>query len=291
MLPKGDILINKPAIDWLTLTTWSATRYAYWQASFSEVGDWLGPNDSKFEQYKGIKKTFSPGTIFMGEGSQGAGCHYLMYATSRLAHMLYVDASQNVNQEDADTTNCSRIDLQVTIERPKNYDAWELGTALRRRGHLISSPASRSKLNPVELRTIYIGKWEGDKLIRIYEKEDKEGVVFLRFELRLQNDKKGGKAWAAWKSILRDDSRIGGILLDSVQLLNSQRVLEWFGPALSGYMPHRVKTSYSKSMSTRKWLESQVMPALDRYLRETDDTELIVKFYNILAGDIQDEEV
>jgi len=286
----SDIVVNSPAVDWITLTTWSRTRYHYWQDSFSEIGDWLGQNDTKFEQYAGIKLTHTPGTIFIGAGSQSGVGHYLMYLSSRLAHMLYRDASKGIEDEDEDRTNCSRIDLQVTIARPKDYDSWSLATALRERGKLVSTMASRSKANPVELRTVYVGSRTSDKLVRIYEKEDKEGELFLRFEVQYGNDRRGGRAIQTWRALLRDDSVMGRVLLNEIQLLNSKRLSAWFANALMGFDPLKIRTSYSKSMSTLKWFESQVMPALDRYLRETGDMELTMKFYKILAGDNGDKD-
>lgn len=284
--------INKPAIDYLSLTTYGTPLFEFWYNRFTIEGDWIkDENYTKFENYTGVKvDRDNMGTVFIGEGVQRNKNHYLMYVSSHLSEVLFSDIVRmrrelrQAEREGEFSINCTRLDIQCTIKSPPGWSQWDLEERLHTTGHLVHSSASMSKNR--EFRTVYVGAGGSDRLLRIYQKMDDNDELFLRFEIQYRNNKTGGYAYQAWSTI-RQQGEVGkaGILHNELITLGDSHLTDVFGPAIMSVSddPIKLKREYSRSMTTRNWFTGQVIPALSRYVDENPfDAELVDMFARVL---------
>lgn len=136
-----------------------------WPGTFKQ-GRWL--------QYKGWKAD----SLFVGVGEQGGKQHMVISASGSVANDLarWMDNDK--------TFYCTRLDVQRTIERPRQASLARIRAQTRTK----NSTLIQSKDND----TLYVGSRESDCYTRLYEKILDD--VWLRLEFEL----KGPRARAAW---------------------------------------------------------------------------------------------
>jgi hypothetical protein len=131
----------------------------------TKPGHWL--------QYHGRRS--DDGGIFHGQGIQGSRNHHIAHMSGERSDDW---ADYFMHAEWTDKIYCTRIDLQVTIEEPKEHDGLELYEKVHRKvKSIVRSPG---------VTTVYVGARSSQLFIRVYEKVLDER--FLRCEFELKQD-------------------------------------------------------------------------------------------------------
>lgn len=170
--------MSKSAIDFLRLATWSMSEHAYLLADIltSELGEW---KPGKWLQYHGWRKD----SHFIGTAEQENKRHSILNISGYHADGRYRGLLR------AETYYCTRIDLQITIQRPHGLRLAQVYSDLddeKKNASLI-----QSKLND----TLYLGSRTSDVFIRLYEKP--LDVMHLRLEFEF----KGKVSRAIWRAL------------------------------------------------------------------------------------------
>lgn len=251
------MLLNNPMVDYLTLTTFDRD---------SADGLWLlwdrltvdeQRESTRRMQYKGKVQD----GIFWGSGVQDGREHFMLQASGERADLVALELAGN------DEANCTRIDLQLTIHKPRGYSTRKVFDDLNEPG---AAWSGRPKaLNMVQsgdgCDTLYIGSRTSDLLMRLYIKPDEKGLpAFLRFECEYKRQKSG----PVWNSIAADREAISRFLFYEL----SRLPMLPFG--VSGKMLHILRATpqapavnrAESDSDTIRWLERQVEPAVLRLL-------------------------
>lgn len=176
----------KAHLDYLRLATWNTAHYSYMASQIMKVWSW-DYQPGKWLQYTGHRAP----QFFMGTGEQTGRRHHIVSASGSLAERMRKSLMK------LDGFYCTRLDLQITIEKPAWVDLTKLHKSLgKKRTTLISSE---------ENDTLYFGSRESDKFARLYEKPLNE-KMYLRMEFEL----KGNVASGTWNAILSGET-VGGI--------------------------------------------------------------------------------
>lgn len=265
------MIINRPAIDWLTLTTFTnlagneLLRVARRCATNSE------PKNRRIMQYEG--KTW--GNTFYGVAEQRGRGHMMLRASGATAHEAYDEIMQS---NPAMSVSCTRIDLQVTVRLTWNYSARALCDQLRTadwNGH-------KRKVTMIEggdgLDTIYIGSRDSERMYRIYVKRvDNES--YLRWEAEI----KGDLADQTWVAIT-----VGG-----ADAMNSiargefgrmpyvpNRAIDEIAACMDKYQAREIRPveRVRDSSSTMQWVSRAVSPAVNRMLSDHDYGDTMANF-------------
>lgn len=169
-------------IDYLRLGTWEPSTYCAIAQKINEhyitkPGHWL--------QYHGRRG--QDGSAFHGTGEQRNRVHHVCHISGETAEEWAKHLKFAVP---GDSLYCTRIDVQTTIERPKDYDALAL--------YELSKRKSRSIIKNPETSTVYLGARNSDLFMRMYEK-----IILETMYLRLEFELKGAYSrnwWAHWRS-------------------------------------------------------------------------------------------
>ena len=99
----GDkVILDAPAIDWLTFTTWDELEYKSWQEWQKQLaGD---QKTGKIRMYDGIWK----GSSFVGEGRQNNKAHGMIRISGSESNNAYFELLRG------DYAKCTRVDIQIT---------------------------------------------------------------------------------------------------------------------------------------------------------------------------------
>ncbi len=169
-------------IDYIRLGTWESSAYCTIAAKVNEhfitkPGHWL--------QYHGRRG--EDGSVFHGTGNQGGKvhhiCHFSGETSQEWSHHLKL-------QLPGDNLYCTRIDVQTSILRPKDYDPLKF--------YELSKRTARSIILNPETSTVYLGARNSDLFMRMYEK-----IVLDEMYLRLEFELKGAYSrnwWSHWRS-------------------------------------------------------------------------------------------
>lgn len=279
------MIVNRPALDWVTMTTWEAGIYRMWVKELMKRRDWfdLG-NSSRYENYVGAKVTKKEGTKYIGTGKQQKKSHYLSYISGALADKEYKKLV-GVRYYDQIRPNCSRVDIQVTVESPDGWNQMELLNRLHKNRLLVTTDASMCLRTKREQRTVYVGNKNGEKLIRIYDKQDDKYKQYLRFEVQYRTKRRGGKGNEAFWQIMKDRANMGRILSQELAWLYDDDLTAVFHESIEQWWDNPMSIRATRYPSTKRaeWLENSVIPALTRYLSENKDPELVTKFLGVLV--------
>lgn len=251
------MLLNEPLVDYVTLTTFDSS----WGEGFWKLWDELTVEDVaesvRRMQYKGKVQD----GIFWGTGVQSDRQHFMLQASGERADLVAAKAPIH------DDINCTRIDVQLTINKPRGYSTRQVFDELSEPG---AAWTGRPKaLNMVQsgdgCDTLYIGSRTSDLLMRLYIKPDANGAPsFLRFECEY----KRAKADVVRTDVARDRSYIGRFL--AYELTRLPRLPFGVSSTLlhvANADPHAPTISRVESDSdTIRWLNRQVEPAVLRLL-------------------------
>lgn len=260
------LLLDTPMIDYIRFTTKLEDVGREWYEHF--VGMVRGakaiPRDDRFLQYIG-KSYDDPlgGHVFVGYWQDKGVDYGVIQAGGAISDELSSWLFGGMLRWGA---TCKRVDLQVTVEEPKEWSQWELLKRLRDRGRNVSWKPSIDKETGLELATIYIGSRESERLTRIYEKLTAGDSKLLRFE----TEYKGSRASAIGKFLCRNRPKMKDYLLFETQSTKDKQLGDLLAASFTGAEPdagrfRRVKTKLDKQ---KEWLLTGVLPAFDRYVND-----------------------
>lgn len=167
------MVLNKAMIDYLTLTTFDGELGGLWYEN--HIAD--GYEEQKRMQYFGSSIYAHGGTWFVGKGKQKDKPHYMLQVSGAAAHVAFSLYRDNIIN---DALNVSRIDLQLTIEKPEKWKQGDLIVKAERAG--LKPRVERSEGKYEELITVYTGTRPSGRMNRTYQKESEEGEQYIRFE-------------------------------------------------------------------------------------------------------------
>lgn len=257
------MIINTPLIDWITFTTFSETDFLRFERFQKCMAGEIRAGQIRMYAGQWI------GSTFLGQGYQNEKNHVMFRCSGSDSHDLFLKLSPYLN-----TVNCSRIDLQITIDLPADYWARGLVDDLRtgqsgeytRQVTLVESEKG--------LNTIYIGSRQSERFCRLYVKNIND-VNYLRLEVEYK-----GAAAKAIKIILADNpGLIGAYLQDFINSIgchDRQGIFELFGAVLDapGKGLH-LEYTVADINKTLAWIINQVTPTMVRLLNDHDTSDIL----------------
>lgn len=270
------MLVNKPMCDWLTLTTFEERAFYNVDVQIPKVGE------ERRLQYKG----HSWEGVFAGSALQGGKKHYMVQSSGEQAHR-FLDWVRT-NTLSIYDWNVTRIDLQITIDLPEDWNtrkvydslvAWD-GPGRPRKIAVVMSGDGND--------TIYIGSRTSDRFTRLYVKPLDGGHKALRFE----TEYKGDHAHTVYAACYRDEDALAPILaqeLNDLPAINgTARMLFLKALGVNGHKPAIKRTTGQNS--TLDWLRDTVTPSLERLANDHDTHDAIValvqQWYNSFCSGV-----
>jgi len=264
-----NLILNVAMCDYVTCTSYDPEFWRNWKKLLHhvEICEGFEPCDeSAWYQYAGwITKQPGYGELFVGSGQQGGHAHFLLTSKGSVADSMYME-------QVLEGSKCTRLDLQVTIEQPEDYDARSMQEYARSYG-----------LDPIywpsadgEYVTLYFGRMEGSDNIftRLYQKEKDDGGKLLRLECVFR-----GKKAAAAHHLVRAGNEPAGLIRAAMPAV--PELLDIFNPYLTGEgVPVKIART---EHNTAAWLRRTVLPSFTRYINSHDaDPDIIEAFFNAI---------
>jgi hypothetical protein len=274
----NDVIVKRPGVDWLTLTSFDPKEEEVLLKTFWCVGSGNAKTTKK-GQYKGIEKAGS----FIGVGNQTDNDtgeirkHVMLNSWGSCAQDILLEIG------DRPIKVCKRIDLQITIPMPFDYRARHLKDLLEDAGWNGRKRTPRLLEGGEGLDTVSVGSRTSDRYIRIYVKLI-DGLHWLRFEVEY----KGKRAGRVYKEVVKGNSTtMGGILraeLDALPEVADTGMAHLreclFQTAFMVERGERIRPANS----TINWLRKAVDPAIRRAVYDHDEgqevRELVERWYN-----------
>lgn len=189
------MIINKPACDYLTVTTWHKGVYDVWCNLVEPDGAEWKVKKMSLLGYSGYMATGSRGSIFTGEGEQynkvlgKESQHYMARVSGEIADSFARDM-ESAKYPDRTDWQRRRIDFQVTIPLPNDYHAMAFYDALRgewanrsTKLRIIANEGSERGMD-----TVYIWSLKSRRFVRMYVKKDKDSYRYLRWEVEIKKE-------------------------------------------------------------------------------------------------------
>lgn len=267
------MILNRPAIDWLTLTTYDLKK----QAAMAQLFNKLRPRwvdeavSAKMLQYEGRRGE----QWFVGAGEQKGRDHYLFRFSGDLADAVTWQSLRP-------SVDCTRIDLQLTLPLPV-----PINTAYQEYKSLVDDMHESEKergqrargldavISPDGFCTLYVGSRESERFYRFYVKEA-AGLYFLRFEVEY----KGSRSFAGrvWRDTAREPESIVRHIKGELSTMPDHTLTRPFLVALES-SPEEVMKSERRiadPQKTLEWLKRQVSPAMKRLIGNEDTRDAAV---------------
>lgn len=249
------ITVQTVMIDWLTVTSNLELKYLHWKKKQGRG------HKQKRMQYEG--KVNERG-VFVGSGTQNDERHYMTqssgeFATEWAARIL-----------PAGVSNCTRLDIQVTIEYDEPHNSSATKDVLKFAG----IPMSVSSISSDTGDTTYIGSRTSERMMRIYQK----GKGLIRFEWEF----KGGVAAQYWQ-FLHDNKEHLFSAMAAVWVAETRNWLEPYREYILGLayaydgaiiqasgMSAPRATTVRRETKTQKWLRGPVESAIVKMIQSHD---------------------
>jgi len=251
------MIIDAPAIDWLTFTTWDELEFLRWQEWQKNVtGD---EKLGKIRMYDGKWK----GSSFVGEGRQNNRSHGLIRVSGSDSNQAYFELLRG------DYAKCTRLDVQFTTPLPAGYSARNFADDLRGGQQGEYQRTIDLYDNSDGFDSVYVGSKKSDRFARFYVKE-LDDQKYLRFEV----EHKGAWADVVSKAIQQDRATMAGCLLDflkSIEVDDTQGVIKLFEQKIEGFEAGLSTPKVIRDKNkTMLWIMEQVTPAMVRLLNDHD---------------------
>lgn len=213
------IITDVPLIDWLTLTTFNLERFRALRDQI--IDDLMDRSDGrlttkKVQQYEGVEMA----GVFMGVGEQGGLKHCMMRVSGQRAQMVE-------STYDLGWMRATRVDCQVTIKKPDDYNPLEMFHELDRGEWNGRKRKLEVFTDGHKTGTIYIGSRKASNwFARLYVKG--RNNEFLRFEIEM---KRGAvKSWWAERYSIdgQKSATVGGPIRRMIDLLPRHPVMYEF---------------------------------------------------------------
>lgn len=269
------ITTNKPAIDWLTVTTFDNAVGNRWLNEAWELYTVGDGQSAKIQQYTGWRVGINGGgSLFVGHGEQKGTSHYMLVVTGAAAEHVFEEVRGDVACCKA---RVSRIDLQVTIEEPEGWSQVGLFAECEMAGYKPEMRRSGRSESDGELITVYIGTRASGRFTRVYQKEAEGGEIFVRYEVEFGRD----YAATVGKTLAQNRSDIAGLLDGEIYRKRRAESLKVFSSSAIGVV---AKRSVRESDSTKEWLISTALPSLVRYMNSHDSDPVVRDMFATAIG-------
>lgn len=249
------MIAKRPAIDWLTLTTFSLQNAKILDDIMQEIVGEVETKEARLLQYDGVRGD----GFFVGSGNQHGKTHYMFRFSGDLADTIMFNGL-------IPPMDCSRIDLQLTL--PIKDDTYELFRSAEK-----AANKGRRKVNAIissdGFCTLYIGSRDSEKFYRVYVKECNK-VRYLRFEVEYKN--KNGMAGTAYRQIRKDPTKATGLLAGEIKTLPDHPLfmpLKNHIVAVTGDIM-AYEERIQDDNATMRWIARQVIPAWKRIMGNED---------------------
>lgn len=267
------MILNRPAIDWLTLTTYDRLT----QLDMARLLTRLRPDWQKqavkgqMLQYIGQRGE----QWFVGAGQQNGKDHYLFRFSGDLSDAITWQALRP-------PIDCTRIDVQITLPLPlpieETYTAYKTLIDASEEREIARGQKRRNidaVVSPDGFCTLYVGSRESERFYRLYVKES-AGSHFIRFEVEF----KGSASFAGrvWRDTARHPDRIVTLLKGELETLPDHPLTNPLKEALVGVPGDVMKAERRQSdpNTTLEWLKRQVSPSIKRLIGNEDTRDAAV---------------
>lgn len=278
------IITHRPAIDWLTLTTYDLRRS-------QSLAQWV--NGHRLEPLRdgnggnGYYGTFGDGW-FIGQGEQAGGTHHLARFSGALADRFMFDRTRPSNLD------CTRIDLQLTLPTKKRGEQlYRLAQSLV--DDLHNSEKERGQrardihpiIPPDGEFTIYFGSRTASRFTRFYVKPSGDGLL-LRFETEFKG--KSDLAGLVYRSVGQAPESMVRIMAGELTSWPPHPLILPFKQHLSGVAGDimRQERTRPSDSTTLRWLVRAVLPAWKRLLGNEDTRDRAAALLHELIGYAED---
>lgn len=268
------MITHRPAIDWLTLTTYSSKEKDKTLRLLERFTKHTQAVDGRVMQYEGKRGE----GYFIGTGQQRGKDHHMFRFSG--------DLSDTVTwQPHRPSLDCSRIDIQLTLPIPcKMSEIFDHYVSLMRETSV--NEATRGQrgrnidgvLSPDGFCTMYVGSRESERFYRLYVKEN-GGENFIRFEVEYKG--KNAFAGRVWRDTAKVPESIVTYIKGEISTLEpSHPLIRPFYDAMAGVPGDVMKKERRREdpQKTLAWLRRQVSPAMKRLLanHDTHDAAMIL---------------
>lgn len=272
------MITDRPAVDWLTLTTFYGTEATRMFNALARRCKGEG-KQARIMQYEGRQW---PGG-FWGNAMQKQRAHYMMRASGETADYVLDELRETC------PGRCTRIDLQITIPMPPGYKARHVVDAM----HAATWAGRKRAITMIEgsdgLDTVYFGNRQSERYTRLYVKQADDGR-YLRFEVEY----KGETAQQVYdRSCVQGQQAMGDLLLWEVMTFPEVNLagIADIRRALVSYVanPTGKGSRVPDPNRTMAWVIRQVSPVVFRLLRDHDQGDVmgrIVQEWYDLAQDL-----
>lgn len=252
------MLINRPAIDYIRITTSDWGEYERLATGVHGLvdGDVVA---GRFLQYQGSKR----GASFHGQAIQNDRAHYLGQVSGAPADGC--DGLLHLGR-------VTRIDLQVTINKPDGFTGRRLCDCLR----AAVWDGRRRKVTLIDGAgddTVYIGSRLSDVYIRVYVKAQD----YLRFEVEYKGDGARRVALGLQGGITRAE-----LLAHELARLPECVLLREFRDILTGGVVRLPELVAPEKIGRLKWLSS-LLPTFHQMANDHDYGHTVRAWFHSLA--------
>lgn len=270
----GDLALNVPMLDWLTVTSYDeGVGRDWWEWVWSLPGD---GDHKKIMQYEGMVKSVLGGSVFAGAGEIKKREHYMVYVSGAAADREFERFRGVLSSGRA---RASRVDIQITINEPDDWSQLAYMEAAEEVGLKPTNRRSSNLAGDGELMTVYTGSRESGRFDRCYEKESVGGFRFLRFET--QYGRKYANELGA--ALARGEATAGAALAGQLARRGKLECLDVFRRLLDGDTYNPV---YAREKGDReKWLLNTVIPAITSYCNQHDANAGIIEMIRRATGE------
>lgn len=263
------MIVNSPSCDWLTLTTFQESELLKIRNLFIPLVGGLAGKQAKVLQYKG--QQYKGG--FIGVSDQNKRTHYMARFSGEMAD----DVMGAIVESENCIGDCTRVDLQITVPLPKDYNSLLLFNELKKGEWSGRERSVTAIMSGDGLDTVYVGKRTSDRYIRVYVKEGASGERYLRFEVEY----KGDRAKNVYTKLCLGGRRTaGGILFG--EFVGLPECKEPGMVAIGCRLREYTYTSSAverivEPSSTMQWINLQVSPAVYRLINDSEQGDEIGK--------------
>lgn len=255
-----EIIVNRAAIDYLTLTTFSRHTYRDVLRLILTKDEIEESAKMSIPRYVGLQSVWNCGAVFFGEGVQDGMAHWLISASGGAADRVgYAVAAQSWSG-----LNVTRFDAQVTLARPEWFKARDFAD------HMETGEWRGRRRKPVLIEnsgddTVYLGSYKSDRFTRFYVKEKE----WLRYETVFKRD----YALSAWQRYTAAPTIApAGLLVSEMVKFPKHPLINYFGDALkdANLLSVQKQKPVKVLSKTYIWLVKSVVPAVTRLLNDHD---------------------
>jgi len=276
------IITHRPAVDWLTLTTYEARHRQQLAQWVKRRGLRVLRDGSAGHGYAG---SFGDGW-FLGQTERPNGPHFMGRFSGALADRFMFDGGRPGNLD------CTRIDLQLTLPTPyKEYELYrqvqqlvdDLHEAEQQRGH--RARGIDPIVPPDGEFTIYLGnRQDTHRFTRFYAKPMEDEDWLLRFEVEFKG--KTGVAGKVYRHVGRAPESMVRILAGELTSWPPHPLILPFKEHLIGVPGQIMKAERTRPTphKTLRWIARTVFPAWKKLLGHEDSRDRAAALlYELLA--------